>query len=121
MHWALELVIDSAKEAVLFGVITGAVSLAVAVFLGVPFGDAFGLILLLIGTGLMLIGGALEFSSTASARILGRQVRLLFGRTVDRSPEWSNEDYKKAQQAAARYSLTGVILFLAAFTLAILT
>lgn len=123
MHWFLELLGDTAKEATLFTILGSAISLVGMIEFGGPFFDYLGLVLLLEATVLMLIGGAMEIGGTASAKVISNQLRSLFGlkKLIGReeSKQWSKEEYKATQLSAARYSLTGVILFLESLLLAL--
>jgi hypothetical protein len=115
----LDLLVTSGKEALLFSAIGVGVA-AVAAFAGFePLIPSYGFVLLLEATGLMLIGGALDLSSSGSARSAMRQLRTLFGRALpDEARLDIGGDRKKNQMTAAKYSMTGVLLFLEALVLA---
>lgn len=119
MHWSFDLLRTTASEAVVFSVIGAGIS-AVPVVLGVtPFVPAFGFILLLEATGLMIIGGALDLSASGSARFTMEQLRMIFGKSIPGDePLAPAEERKRAQFTAAKYSLTGVLLFVEALVLA---
>jgi len=119
LHWSVDLLTTAGKEALVFSAIGVGVA-AIAVVVGFePLVPSFGLVLLLEATGLMIIGGALDLSSSGSAKSTMRQMRTLFGRTVQDDEKLDPaEDRKGAQLTAAKYSLTGVLLFLEALVLA---
>lgn len=110
MRWYVDVFLKSLGESALFaaGSVGGAV---VGQFAwNVPVLDGVGLILLVLGAGLMLVGGALSFMTPANVRVLSA----LFGRKVDPS----REDYDKAKHQAALYSMTGFLLFAYSLTMA---
>ena len=118
LHWAVKVVRDSTLEIVVFNGITLGISLgAFLVFRG----DAlsyFGLILLLFSVALMLLGGALDLTTTGSARQMTRQLRMLFrARVPELEEEFTPTQRRKVGTTAATYAVTGVLLFLEAGSL----
>lgn len=107
----LEILVSSLSESAIFTVGCAAVALVGDLVLGVPFFDGFGFVLLVVSAGLMLIGGALSFVTPGKVRVFN----LLSKRKVDMGPE----DYRKSENRAALFSLTGVLLF--AYSLALAT
>jgi len=81
---------------------------------------AFGFVLLLESVGLMLVGGALDISTTGSARQTWRQVRMLLGAKVPAEEGRPPPETKQIVRSAALYSLTGVLIFLEAGLLSVL-
>jgi hypothetical protein len=120
MHWVAEIVIGSVKESVIFTSFGAGAAIGGVLLLGSPFTDGFGLILLLEATALMLIGGALDLSATRSARTVANQIRNLFGRAEHSDSTLTRESYKKVENSAATYALTGVLLFVESLLLAFL-
>jgi len=120
MHWVGELVIASVKETAIFTALGAGVGFGGVLILRSKFTDGFGLILLLEATALMLVGGALDLSATRSARTVANQIRALLGRVESSHSSWTREDYKKVENSAATYALTGVLLFLESLVLAFL-
>lgn len=120
MHWSLDLLVTSAKEAVVFSAIGAGIAFAATLVATTTVIPAFGFVLLLEATALMLVGGALDMSSSGSSRFLTRQVRLLFGRSMPTlEPLSSGEEMRKAQFTAAIHSVTGVMLLTEAAVLAL--
>jgi hypothetical protein len=120
VHWSLDLLVSTASEAVVFSAIGAGISLLSVVAGVAPFVPALGFVLLLEATGLMIIGGALDISTSGSARSTMKQLRVLFGRSVpSEEPPLPAEERKRAQFTAAKYSLTGVLLFLEALFMAV--
>ena len=120
MHWAVKLVRDSALEVVVFNGITVGVALgAFLVFRGDAF-SYFGLVLLLFSVALMLLGGALDLTTTGSARQMTRQLRVLFRARVPELEEvFTPEQRRKVGTTAATYAVTGVLLFVESGLLAL--
>ena len=112
LHWAVKLVRDSALEVLVFNGITGGISLAAFLVFR---GDAlsyFGFILLLLSVALMLMGGALDLSTTGSARQAVRQLKLVFrARVPELEEEFTPQQRRKVGTTAAAYAVTGVLLF----------
>ncbi len=121
MHWSLDILVTSAKEAAAFSVIGAAIAFVATLVAATTVISAFGFVLLLEATALMLVGGALDMSSSGSSRFLSRQVRLLFGRSVTTlAPPPSGEEGRKAQFTAAIHSVTGLMLLAEAAVLALI-
>ena len=118
MHWAAKVFRDSALEVVIFNGITGGIALAAFLVLR---GDAlsyFGFILLLVSVALMLLGGALDLTTTGSARQAVRQLRVLFrARVPELEEEFTTVQRRKVGTTAATYAVTGVLLFAEAWIL----
>ena len=120
MHWAVKVARDSALEVVVFNGITVGVALgAFLVFRGDAF-SYFGLVLLLFSVALMLLGGALDLTTTGSARQMTRQLRMLFrARVPELEEEFTPEQRRKLGTTAATYAVTGVLLFVESGLLAL--
>jgi hypothetical protein len=119
LHWSVDLLVSTLSEAVVFSAIGAGIAI-VAVLVGLgSFIPALGFVLLLESTALMIMGGALDIATSGSSTLMMRQLRMLVGRTVppvDKTP--SNEERKRSQFSAAKYSLTGVLLFVEALVMA---
>ena len=100
---------SSLQESLIFTVGCAAVAVAGELLLGIPFPDALGLVLLVVSAGMMLVGGALSFVTPAKVRV--------FNLLVKSKVDPSTEDYRKNENKAAVYALTGVLLF--AYSLAL--
>ena len=120
MHWAVKVVRDSALEVLVFNGITVGVALgAFLVFRGDAF-SYFGLVILLFSVALMLLGGALDLTTTGSARQMTRQLRVLFrARVPELEEEFTPEQRRKVGTTAATYAVTGVLLFVESGLLAL--
>lgn len=119
MHWSVDLLVSTLSEAVVFSAIGAAISVVVVVAGVSTFVPSLGFVLLLEATGLMIMGGALDMATSGSSRLTMRQLRMLLGRAVppvENLP--SAEERKKTQYTAAKYSLTGVLLFVEALVMA---
>ena len=110
----LEILVSSLKEGVLITLIDVPVSLLIGVALSTPGLDVLGFLLLLESVALMLVGGAVEFGGTPSAR---RAFSLVRRKKFD----WSADEYKKVQARGAFYSIVGVMFFVESLTLALVT
>ncbi len=99
----LDLVVSSLGESAVFSAGCAAVALVGTVVLGVPFQDGFGLVLLVVSAGLMLIGGAMSFVTPGKVRA--------FNVLAKRKVKMEADDYRRTENKAALYSLTGVLLF----------
>ena len=121
MLWSVDLLGTAGKEAAIFTAIGLGIAVVSAVLRVSTVDAVLGFVLLIEATGLMIIGGALDLSGTGSARLAMKQVRSLFGgrgaQTDD--PLFAPGERKKTQMTAAKYSLTGVLLFVEAFVLAL--
>lgn len=106
-----DVVFSSFKEIALFNVIGGAIALVGVLFIPVAPVDAFGFVILIESTGLMLVGGAMGVAGQATTR---------------RITEWATrrkiKDSETVQSdlAAALYAFTGGTLFAEAFVLSVL-
>ncbi|MDV3293539.1 MAG: hypothetical protein LYZ70_04650 [Nitrososphaerales archaeon] len=119
MHWLANLLSTTAREAVVFSAIGAAISILPVLLMAAPFVSAYGFVLLIEATALMIIGGAMDISTAGSARFTMRQVMLLLGRDSPGEDAYTPaEERKRAQFSAAKYTLTGVLLFLEALILA---
>jgi len=111
--------VSAAQEAALITLIDFPVSFAIGVYLRAPTIDVVGFLLLLEAVAMMLVGGALEFGGTASARRLFSILeRTFFHRG---NFEWSAKEFKKTQVKGAVYTFTGILFFVEALALALLT
>ena len=119
MHWSVDLLVSTLSEAVVFSAIGAAISVVI-VLVGIStFVPSLGFVLLLEATCLMIIGGALDIATSASSRLSMRQLRILLGRAVPPVESLPPaEERKKTQYTAAKYSLTGVLLFVEALVMA---
>jgi len=111
MKWYFDVVVWSLGESVIFSLGCALAGLAGAILFRVPFSDVFGLILLVVGAGLMLLGGAMSFVTPGNVRFVNTIVNA-FTRTQKARVNPGPEDYRRTQHSAALYSLTGVLLFL---------
>jgi len=111
--------VSALEEAALITLIDIPVSLAIGIYFGAPTINVVGFLLLLEAVAMMLVGGALEFGGTASAkRLFSLLERTFFHRG---SFEWSAQDFKKTQVKGAVYTFTGIFFFVEALALALLT
>lgn len=116
MQKYLEIVVASLTESLVFTAICAVPALAGVLLLGLPFLDGFGFVLLVVGAGLMLVGGALSFVTPGKARVFNVLIAPIFGHErVKMTPE----DFQRSENRAALYSLTGFLLFGYALLLAI--
>jgi hypothetical protein len=113
MHWYRKVAVSSIVESLIFSAVSAAIALAGLAAWQVPFLDGYGFVLLIISSGLMLVGGALSFTTPGTARV----ITALSGRKLNPSPE----DFVNAQHKAALYATTGVILFIESLALAVVT
>ncbi len=119
MHWLASLLSTTAREALVFSAIGAAISVLPVFLMSAPFVSAYGFVLLLEATGLMIIGGALDISTAGSARFTMRQVRLFLGRESPGEDTYAPvEERRRTRMSAAKYTLTGALLFLEALILA---
>ncbi|MDG7006950.1 MAG: hypothetical protein JRN06_01750 [Nitrososphaerota archaeon] len=110
----LEILISSLEEGALITLIDIPVSLFIGVLLGTPGLGVLGFVLLLESVVLMLIGGAVEFGATPSAKRASALIRR-------KSFDWDAGEYKRIQARGAFYTLIGVMFFLESLTLALVT
>lgn len=103
----MDVAITSLRESLFFSVGCAVAGLAGAVLLHVPFTDAFGLVLLVVGAGMMLVGGAMGFVTPGNAKFMNDMLSVFTGR----SRKSGTYDYKKTMHSAALFSMTGVLLF----------
>ena len=112
MHWATKIARDSALEALVFNGIAGGLAIGALLVLGGDIVSDFGIVLLLESVALMLVGGALDLTTSGSARATVRQLRLLVRAKV---PELENEvtpeQRRNVGTSAATYAITGLLLF----------
>jgi hypothetical protein len=113
LHWILQTLGDSSKETLLLSAIDIAAAFAVMFIIGIPALDAFGFILLIEACALMLIGSALEFTTTPSRQLLYK----LVGKGGEIG---SKEEAMKIGRRAAFYTITGFMLFFESALLALL-
>lgn len=106
-----EIVTNSLKESAVFGAIGMPVAYVLLYFVPTSFVDLFGFVLLIEACGLMLVGGAMELTTTASVRKIMSLVGGKYGRL-------DGEAATKTVSGAAVYTLTGVMLFLASLIIA---
>ena len=102
MHKYLEVAVSSVWEAVIFNVVGAIVALAVLIIFHVSLGDSFGFIILVMSTGLLLVGGALGLAGQASTRKIAE---MLTRKKVDPG------SVETSDLKAALYALTGIMLF----------
>jgi len=103
LEWYVEALISSIWESLIFTAGCAAIAIAGVYVFGVPFVDGLGLVLLIVGAGLMLIGGAMSFVSPGNVRM----VNSLFRAKIKMEPD----DFRKQKQRAALYAITGVLVF----------
>ena len=113
MGWYRKTFISSLGESVIFSGVAAVIGFGGLAALQIPFFDGFGFALLVLSSGLMLVGGALSFATPGTAKVLS----LLTGKKVDQT----TQDFEKAQHRAALYATTGVILFVESLALAAMT
>jgi len=115
-----ELLLDSLKESILFGVIALPVGYVLVLEFRLSYIDSVAFVLLLESCGLMLIGGAMDLVSAPGIR----KVVALIGGTRVRKDGATGANSGGGQDAragggAAVYTLTGVLLFLTSLAIAI--
>ncbi|MDA4124620.1 MAG: hypothetical protein OK438_04115 [Thaumarchaeota archaeon] len=121
MHWAVKVGRDSALELVVFNAIAAGIALGALFILGADLLPAFGFVVLLESVALMLIGGAMDLSTTGSIRIVTRQFKMIFrGSVAEKPEEQTAEERRKIGVSAATYAVTGVLLFVEAGMLTLL-
>jgi hypothetical protein len=113
MSWYRRTFLSSLVESLAFSAIAAAVAFGAMTSLRIPFFDGFGFALLILGAALMLVGGALSFVTPGKAKVAA----LMTGKKDEHTPE----DFQRAEQKAALYATTGVILFFESLALALLT
>ncbi len=114
MHKYVRTVIASVREASLISVIDVVPAILALLVFRASVLAAFGLILLLESSGLMLLGGALSFTGQEGFRRLASLLARVEPHTTEREVE-------RNEMKAALYVLTGVILFVESSVLATLT
>lgn len=107
-----EVLVDSARESLLFSGIAVFVAFPIFWYFKLLYFDAFGFVLLVESCGLMLVGGVMEFTSTGVIR----RFLSLTNSKLGMDPA----TMKKQMKGAVLYTLTGVILFLESLLVAIL-
>ncbi|QQG48949.1 MAG: hypothetical protein HY247_01125 [archaeon] len=110
MHWIVRLLYTSILEVAVFSALAAGVAVGISLLFAGELVPAYGLVLLLESVILMLTGAALEMSTTGSAKVFGKQLRVLFGLKVSTSTPGA-PDPKKVVGMAGTYALTGVLLF----------
>jgi hypothetical protein len=105
------LLTDSLKESAVFGAIALPLAYLLVLWIHIAFIDSLGFVLLIESCGLMLVGGAMDLTSTPAVRRFVAHVR---GGKADPHFEGGRNF-----AAAAVYTLTGVILFAASMAVAI--
>jgi hypothetical protein len=110
LHRYREVLFSSLYEALLFSAGSGAVAVVIFLALGVPVQDVYGLILLIVSAGLMMVGGAMSFVGPGTSKVIAT----LLG-TKDKTDK---RDFAHASHMAALYSTTGVLLFAESLLLA---
>ena len=104
MARSVEVLLDSARESLLFSGIGVLVAFPVFWIFGLSYLDSFGFVLLIEACGLMLVGGVMEFTSTG---VIRRFLSMTNSRlSMDPS------SMRKQMKGAVLYTLIGVILFL---------
>jgi len=113
MRLGQDILLPSLAENVLIAGVD--VALVLVAHFGYGWGliDTFGLLMLIEAAVLMLIGGAMEFSTSSA----GRAFVSFFARR-DSAP--SGEDSRRLVMRAATFTLVGVLLFLESLGLALL-
>jgi hypothetical protein len=112
MRWITSLVLAASKETALIALLDLIPSVALLLLYGIAVTDTLGLIFLLEATVLMLIGGAMELSTSPTAR---RVFSLLGGKE---RPDGAQSP-RETQKGAALYTLTGFFFFLGAVVMAV--
>ncbi len=112
MARSLDVLLDSARESLLFSGIGVLVAFPVFWFFRLSYFDSFGFILLIESCGLMLVGGVMEFTSTGV-------IRRFLSMTSSRL-SMEPAAMRKQMKGAVLYTLTGVILFLESLLVAVL-
>ncbi len=113
LHKYIRTVISSLKEAALISVIDVVPALLALVVFRASVVAAFGLILLLESSGLMLLGGALSFAGQEGFRRLASVLTRV-------EPHATEREVERNEMKAALYVLTGVILFVESSAIAAL-
>ena len=111
MSSAVGVVVDSAKESLIFSAIGVPLALPLFWFIGMSYPDSFAFMLLLESCGLMLVGGVMEFTSTGVVR---RFLSMTNSR-ISMDPDLM----RKQGRGAVLYTLTGAILFLESLLIAV--
>lgn len=81
--------------------------------MGVPFLAGFGLVLLAVSAGLMLVGAGYNFVTPGNVKTVNA--------LTDAKINPQEDDYRRARHKAALYALTGILLFAYSLLLALLT
>ena len=108
MNKYLEVLVSSLSESAVLTVACAAVALAGTLVLGIPYPDGLGFVLLVVGAGLMLMGGALSFVTPGKVQVFNIFLSGVFKRN---KMKMTQDDYRRSENRAALYSLTGVLLF----------
>ncbi len=108
MQGYTRIAFTSMREVLIFNLVGAAVALGALLLFRIPLGDSFGFIILIEGTALMLVGGALGVAGQATTR----KVAEIFTRRKLKDTEVIQNDVQ-----AALYALTGVVLFVEVFGL----
>jgi hypothetical protein len=114
LHGYLRITISSLKEAFLINAIDVVPAILGLILFRAGVLEAFGLILLLESSGLMLLGGALSFTGQEGIRRLASVLS-----KVDMNAD--EREIRKNEMKAGLYVLTGVMLFAESSVLAALT
>jgi len=113
MGLGLDLLLSClAENAVIAAIDCGVVAVA---YLGLGWGiiDTFGLVMLIEAAVLMLVGGALEFTTSAAGRAF---VSFM----TRREGQQSREESKRTATRAATFTTVGVLMFFEALALALI-
>ena len=108
-----DLVVPSLGENAVIGAIDVALVTLLYFSYRWAFIDTFGLVMLIEAAVFMLIGGAMEFSTSASGRAF---VSFVFRKAVTLTPD----DIRRSTMRAATFTLVGVLLFAESLLLALI-
>lgn len=111
--WA-QAAVSSLQEAALVTLVDLVASFVAAYVIGMSVTSVLGLVLLLEAVALMLVGGAFDLGGAASTK-------RLFAILTRKRFDWSPQEHKTAQSRGAVYTLIGVLLFVEALALALVT
>lgn len=107
-----EIVVNSLKESLVFGAIGLPIAYVLLHYVPTFYLDSYAFVLLIEACGLMLVGGAMELTTTAGVR----KIMSLVG---GKETKLDGADAKRIVNGAAVYTLTGVTLFLASLIIVI--